>query len=252
VRSNRELLEVEFDTLWLRDDRGRLIEPGGGGRRTAPYIAIGAVDDGWVLGFAAELPEPVVGEMKVLFADEPPAADVARPPRPLARCEKLLRQFADAVEPRDGPTYLVPAGTRIEVDADIVRSSDALPVSLRCQDLELLNWAEEEWKQLLDGELGPWAFVMDGDRVVSICHSARLTDQSAEAGTWTDPDYRGQGFAAAATGAWGELLAGTGRTLFYSTWSANVSSQRVAERLGLPLIGWTWTLSAHEPGAIAT
>ena len=86
------------------------------------------------------------------------------------------------------------------------------------------------------------AFV-DDDRVVSLCHSARLTDRGAEAGTWTDPDYRGRGYAAAATAAWGSLLASSGRTLFYSTSSDNLSSQRVAERLELPLIGWMWKIA---------
>lgn len=115
---------------------------------------------------------------------------------------------------------------------------------LKPQDLERLNWTQDEWRQLLDGSLGPWASVVRGDRVVSLCHTAKLADRGAEAGTWTDPDCRGRGYAAAATAAWASLFAPGGRYLFYSTSADNRSSQRVAERLGLPLIGWIWRLRA--------
>ena len=86
-------------------------------------------------------------------------------------------------------------------EATILKSDDQVPDGLRQQDFERINWEQEEWNQLLDGELGPWAFVVDGDRVVSMCHSARLVDIGAEAGTWTDEDYRGRGYAAAAAAA---------------------------------------------------
>jgi hypothetical protein len=37
-----------------------------------------------------------------------------------------------------------------------------------------------------------------------------------------------------------------GRHLFYSTDAHNVSSQRVAERLRLRLIGWTWRIATES------
>jgi predicted GNAT family acetyltransferase len=84
--------------------------------------------------------------------------------------------------------------------------------------------------------------VSDGE-VVSICHCARLSERGAEAGVWTDEDHRGRGLAAAVTAAWASLLEGSGRVLFYSTSAENVSSQRVAARLGLREIGWMWKVS---------
>lgn len=106
------------------------------------------------------------------------------------------------------------------------------------------NWSGEEWNALVDGALGPWAMVTGDAQVIAICHSARLTERGAEAGVWTDPDHRGQGHAAAVTAAWASLLAGSGRALFYSTSSTNTSSQRVAARLNLRPIGWTWRLAS--------
>ncbi len=159
----------------------------------------------------------------------------------------MLTRAVGAVEPQSGPCYVVPPGTSFESEAALLRSDDEHKERLHAQDLERLDWTAEEWRQLIAGDLGQWAFVMNGDRVVSMCHTARLTERGAEAGTWTDPDYRGQGHAAAATAAWASLFPPSGRHLFYSTSADNVSSQRVAERLGLPLIGWMWQLSSYEP-----
>ncbi|MDZ7727477.1 MAG: GNAT family N-acetyltransferase [Dehalococcoidia bacterium] len=97
--------------------------------------------------------------------------------------------------------------------------------------------------------LGPWAMALVEGRVVSICHSPRLDDYGAEAGTWTDPAFRGRGYAAAATAVWAKQIHETGSVAFYSTSADNRSSQRVAERLGLELIGWLWKLFANSTGA---
>ena len=45
------------------------------------------------------------------------------------------------------------------------------------------------------------------------------------------------------TAAWAALTRPSGRHLFYSTSGENVSSQRVAARLGLRPIGWLWQLA---------
>ena len=84
---------------------------------------------------------------------------------------------------------------------------------------------------------------VDG-RAVSICHTpSHLTERGAECGVWTHPDFRGQRHAPAVTAAWASVLAPSGRYLFYSTEADNRSSQRVAARLGLRLIGWSWNLA---------
>ena len=103
------------------------------------------------------------------------------------------------------------------------------------------GWEPVEWDELLDGRLGPWAFALEGERVVAICHTpVAMTAGSAECGVWTDPAFRGRGYAAAVTAAWAAMLRPTGRALMYRCDETNVSSRRVAERLGLRLVGRTW------------
>ncbi|WP_285705441.1 GNAT family N-acetyltransferase [Microtetraspora sp. NBRC 16547] len=106
------------------------------------------------------------------------------------------------------------------------------------------NWEPEEWEELVGGGEGaPWSMIIEGDQVVSICHTPRRTSAGAEAGTWTSPAFRGRGYAAATTAAWADLLSTECPHLFYSTSADNHSSQRVAERLGLRHIGWLWKLT---------
>ena len=52
------------------------------------------------------------------------------------------------------------------------------------------------------------------------------------------------------TATWADIVRPSGRHLFYSTDAQNFSSQRVAERLQLRQIGWTWNLAraTAEPG----
>ncbi|HVM33932.1 MAG TPA: GNAT family N-acetyltransferase [Actinomycetota bacterium] len=83
-------------------------------------------------------------------------------------------------------------------------------------------------------------------RIIAICHTPESSDQGAEAGVWTHPDFRGRGHAATVTAAWATLMGPTGKVLFYSTSRTNLSSQRVADRLGLPLIGWLWQIASPD------
>jgi predicted GNAT family acetyltransferase len=88
------------------------------------------------------------------------------------------------------------------------------------------------------GELwAPWCVALHQDEVASIAFAARLGPSATETGVTTVPAFRGHGFAAAATAGWVSLPSLRGRALFYSTSRTNVSSQRVAQRLGLRFLG---------------
>jgi RimJ/RimL family protein N-acetyltransferase len=236
-----KLLEVEIDTLWLRDTGGRLERRPHG--LAAPHLVIAVSSAGWTLALGSEVSDALAAELEAEVSAGPPSSDPTVPPTAIARCKQLLRDSLGPTVLSCGPSYLIPGETTFSSAAEILRSGDENIEVLHDQDLERLNWPAEEWRELLDGSLGPWAMAMIGDQVVSICHSARLTERGAEAGVWTDPGFRGQGHAAAVTAAWAALLAPSGRHLFYSTYAANVSSQRVAERLHLRPIGWMWKLA---------
>ena len=83
----------------------------------------------------------------------------------------------------------------------------------------------------------PWCAAMVGEEIAAMAFAARLSDQAAEIGVYTFAGFRGRGLAAAVTADWSALPSLKDHTLFYSTQTTNLSSQRVTARLGLRLIG---------------
>jgi hypothetical protein len=230
-----ELLELEIETLWTADERGRLLATRERNPSPAPLMVVAASGEEHLVAFARKLPDGLVTEL-----------DAAALPQSIARCVEILEREFGPVEVSSGPSYVIPPGLSFPSNVPIFRSGDEGAETLRELNPRRGGWSAEEWDQLIDGALGPWAMAVSAGEVVSICHCARLSERGAEAGVWTDADHRGRGYAAAVTAAWGPLLDRGGRTLFYSTSSENVSSQRVASQLGLRRIGWMRRLATSE------
>jgi RimJ/RimL family protein N-acetyltransferase len=77
------------------------------------------------------------------------------------------------------------------------------------------------------------AYIMQNGEVVSSCTSSRENATAAEAWVFTQPDYRGRGYARQVTMAWGHRLQKQGKIPFYSHHRTNLASEAVARSLGL-------------------
>jgi hypothetical protein len=236
--SNFELLDIQAEDAF--DDRHRI--SGWYGVTMALSVESAGVNGG-ALWFGAQVPDALETELAAVLEQAPPPHDPSRPPIALDSCRRLLQTGGRSVSLKGGPSYLIEQLPPPDPSFRIERS-DTPPATLR--DANPGNWEPVEWTELLDGQLGPWTMALDGHRVVSICHTpGPVTARAAECGVWTDPAFRGRGYAAATTAAWAALLRPSGRHLFYSTDADNRSSQNVARRLGLRLIGWKWSLGEH-------
>lgn len=232
-----ELLAIQAEGAL--DPAGRLVGRYG--------VTIACAPGAHALWIGAEVPDAAAAELAAAFAAAAPAHDPAEPPPALDRCRRIL-EAGRAIECRAGPHFVFPDAVPSSPDVRVERSDRPLGAALRGANPG--NWQPVEWDELLDGRLGPWTMVLDGDRAVSICHTpGPLTPRGAECGVWTQSGFRGRGYAAATAAAWAAILRPTGRFLFYSTDADNRSSQRVAERLRLRSIGWTWRL--HGPDSDA-
>ena len=221
------------------DERGRIAGQWG--------VTIAAAREGQLLFLGSELPPQLADEIHAAFAVAPRGADPSVAPPALAMCERLLNNADGPLHGTWELCYVFSGLTRCTSTADLTLSTSQQREMVR--EGNPGNWLAAEWDELVDGKLGPWAMATIGGRVISICHTPRkMTDDAAECGVWTDHDFRGQGHAAAVTAAWASILKPTGRHLFYSADAANRSSQRVAARLSLRLIGSTWSLAKPHDG----
>jgi RimJ/RimL family protein N-acetyltransferase len=229
-----ELLRIETALLWDLDRLGRIRGP--------VEFAVGIAGDGVTAAVGQDVPDDVA--LRVLAR-----ATSAAPPQPgespsfLRACREMLTagQLGDLAL-SGGPSYYVEPPICFASNARVLRSDSPYVDEVLSRRPDV--WEPDEWIDLIRGGAGaPWAMVLQEDRVASICHTPGRTTMAAEAGTWTAPEFRGRGYAAATTAAWADLFSPHCPYLFYCTSAENYSSQHVAQRLGLRPIGWTWKLT---------
>ena len=216
----------------------------GHGRLAATFgVTIVLSGEGQVLFVGSDVPDTLAQALVNAVGTSLPAPAPDGEPPALGACRTILAPAGVPLSLQSGPCYLIEPDALFETPTHIVRSDT--PLIARPHLVNPGNWEREEWDELLEGVLGPWAMAVAEGEVVSICHTpGPMTERAAECGVWTHPDFRGRGLAAAVTATWADILRPGGRRLFYSTDAGNRSSQRVAARLGLRLIGWTWSLTS--------
>jgi hypothetical protein len=229
---DRALMDIRAETIFTYDARGRMVGVNSPERRPAPRVFLGCTMAGRVLRFGDALSDAIVSRLRALIESQPAveALPVAAALREEVR--RMMEVDRSKVREGSGPNYRFP-------------ESIALPghvVQVAATNIEIVRetypWLHEE----LDEWWPCFAVVRDG-AAVSVCFSSRIGRSAAEAGVETLPEYRGRGYAAAVTAAWGASVRADGRIPLYSTGWENLASQGVARRVGLVMFGadamWT-------------
>ena len=228
------LLAVEIETLWVSDAAGRLLHTREAAPSSAPAFVVAHAESETLCAFNSRVPPSLARELESLASssDDSPATRDA--------IQTLLESHLGPVTTTQSVGYLIPANASYSHEFHIVTPSSA-PESLAPPTGA--NWPDDEWQSLLAGDLGPWAAAVVEGSTAALCLTARQGPRGAEAGVFTAPAFRGRGLAAAVTAAWASEFPPGSRHLFYSTSVENLSSQQVAERLGLREIGRMWQFS---------
>jgi hypothetical protein len=233
--TDHDLMRIEADTGFTYDPRGRMLrsnEQHQPSRKPAQRLYLGRTRMGHVVRFRADVPDDVARQIEEIVAHEPLDGDLAAPPAEDAAIRAALARHAPVADGGSGPAYRFPdtipalgAAVRITNDTrDLVRQT--------------FPWLYEEHP-----DWWPTFAVLHAGAGVAVCFSSRTGPQAMAAGTFTLPEYRGRGYAATATAAWGAAVRATGRIPFYGTSWDNLASQGVARRAGLVMFGatTTWT-----------
>ena len=143
-----------------------------------------------------------------------------------ARYLSLVADVFAVTSVRAGPLFCFPESLADDPDC----------VTIDRRNSDLLKGALDEWVE--DAENGALmvAAIVDG-RAVSICATVKSSEAVHCAGVETAPPYRGRGLAERVVTGWAKLVRASGAEPYYATTFDNIASQKVAARLGLPLIG---------------
>jgi hypothetical protein len=231
-------LDVHYRTLFCLAADGRIERVNDPDRSPGPRFWLGGCAKGNILGVHVDLPDDIAAELENLAAAEPPFILPAAPRyldgylavlaghRPVARHNLSLIYELPHSLPYTGHVRLIDSDCAEARDLTQCLSIDGMPKGL--SELGFCN-VSHFWP--------PWSVAVVDGEIASIAFAARLSDAGAEIGVTTVRSFRGRGFAAAVTAGWSSLPSLRSQTLFYSTDQKNISSQRVAARLGLRLGG---------------
>jgi ribosomal protein S18 acetylase RimI-like enzyme len=224
MTTDYELMKAHVRALFTHDSESRLLfvnEPGGTTIQ-ASRMFLGRTRAGNVWQFRADLPENLCQELAALCAKESVGEEFREPPRYAANYVRLLEQHAPVREIGAGPAYQFTENAGQSESVLIVTENNA----------EILRDGFEDFvSELPDWQ--PFVALVENNRAVSVCRSARITPEAHEAGVETLPDFRGKGYAEKVTAEWARLVRAADAMPLYSTAWGNVASQAVARRLNL-------------------
>jgi len=222
-----ELLRIGADTSFTYDTRGRMLlsnEPRVQERRPAPRLVLGWTTTAYVLRLSATVPDDLAQRLSEIIERQPPAGDLRTTPAASVALRAALEAHAPITGERRGPAYRFPASIGPLGDAIRITASN------RQIARDTFPWLYDEYA----GWRPCFAVVRDG-AAVSVCFSSRIGTRACAAGVETLPEFRGHGYAAAVTAAWGTAVRQAGLLPLYSTAWDNLASQAVAGKLGLTM-----------------
>lgn len=240
------LLNIALEARFKAGADGRLQSENYPDLSPAPLMFMAGCEAGNLVRFSPDVDEATAAEIEALAASEPPLGALDSTPLHLQRYLDLLVRLG-AVKPSAGLTFHLPHDARSDRKSHLVLSGspeggllqddltrNGMPPAL----IEMgFRSVEDLWE--------PWCLAVDEGEIASLAFAARLGHRGAELGLATSPLFRGRGLAAAATAGWTSHPALADHALFYSTAKTNLTSQRVAAKLGLRLLGATMEISRN-------
>lgn len=233
-----EALRIDAAATFGLTAEGRIGFENEPGAPPGPRLWVGGCAGGQVVLARRDVEAATVARAETLAAPWPDLDG------PHPRLDEIAGLFPGAQVSR-ALIYLLPQGVAFAAEAEFVESGtaagDALLARL-ARDGTPAHLAEAGFVGIEDF-WAPWCVALADGEIAAMAFAARLGEQGAEIGVYTFPGHRGRGLGAAVTARWAGLPDLAGRALFYSTLVDNISSQKVAARLGLPRLGTSFRIA---------
>lgn len=216
-----EFLTARINALYVHDARNRLLRVNEtDSEQPIPYFYFlrGKTANLWRVRH--DIPDDLAHELDNLARTEPLTANLDQPLLHKTTYQALLGEYLSSTESYSGPAYHLP---------EREPSSTAILITSANQEVlsQHFSYAISEYN-----DLNPIAVQVIDGRAVAICFCSRKTEQVAEAGIYTEENFRGQGYAVEVARTWAHAVRSSGRIPLYSTSHDNQASQSVANKLG--------------------
>lgn len=218
-----KLMEMHIKVLYQQTSNGKLTVINEPPFDLAPLVFLGVTADGIIQKYAQQVDDLFQKRLKNIIQYQKDDLLVG-----------LINQITRRTGLHEftiGPAYVFPKVNAIEKSTVIITedNKDLLKDDFRFVYLDF------NAKQ-------PCTAIVEDEKIVSLCCSARQSNEAAEASVYTSKKYRGKGYGAAVTQAWAQQVQQQGKTALYSTTWDNFASQGVARTLGLKQYGVGITL----------
>lgn len=222
LADSASFIDRRFDTLYVADERGRIVRTNEWDPRPAPRFHLMRADGVMAARYRFDLSDARVEELEAIIDRERTAPPFGALPHRRDAFRDALAQDAPADRVWAGPEYRFEATAAPSAAVEIIGPGTAQRLAGRFDD-----WLQDV------AHRQPFVAVVEGDRAVAICASVRITDTIHCAGIETHPDFRRRGHAVIAAAAWAHEVRKLGAEPLYSTSWENAASLAVARRLGL-------------------
>lgn len=228
-----DLLETHINTLFQCDAVGRLRSTNEADPPPGPrfYMARSTQGNAWRMRH--DVPASIARQIDALCHAEPPAAALHQPPQCYAAVRALLGERAPIRGEYRGPAYLIPREIA-QFDGAVLITNESAHTLAR-----YFKWLLPFEDSIANQPVA--AVVIDGV-AVSCCFCSRIPGAATEAGVFTEPEFRGHGYATAAVAAWAAAVWQRGIRPMYSTSWDNTASQHIAARLGMSVYAEDWSI----------
>ncbi len=225
-----ELMRIQSETLYLLDGRRRIIGINEPSQAAETAVFVGTTRFGRELLVAADMPDPIEEALRMQCE---PGTDIS-----IVHMSKTIETYMPVKQIWVGPAYVFP-------DEPIEPAADPAIVLIHQSNASLLKTCFPEIQSELE-ERQPVIGYVIGDTAVSVCCSARKSAKAAEASLSTAAAFRGRGLGAKAAARWGWEIRKLGQIPLYSTAWDNLSSQRIAHKIGLYQYGMDFHITIQR------
>ncbi|MBD8497267.1 GNAT family N-acetyltransferase [Paenibacillus arenosi] len=206
-------MQIQAKTLYLLDGNKIVGINDPGQQANVPLVFFGRTRNSIFTYFRTDLPQSLKDEI-----DQQIRTDL----NIIALCN-ILRTYKQLKRIWMGPAYMVPKlPSFMNQDICIITESNRHYLN------RYFNDVNEQYEHK-----SPIIAFIDNGHAVSVCCSARKSNQAIEASLFTLEQHRGKGIAPNLVAIWSMQVRNLGYIPLYSTSWDNLHSQRVAQKLGL-------------------